>query len=200
MELDAIDYRILAILQENSRVALSSLARKARISVPTARQRIKKLEEEGVIRRFTVLLDPDHVSGYDGFIGISASPAHIPLIAERLKEMDEVVGVYRTLGEYDLLVRLSLASHTELDRFIAEKLSKMQGIQAIKTNIVVGVLKDEPSPRLTPGRGIRVYCTTCGKEIREKPIRRTVDEKEYYFCCTTCVNLFDERLAFGHRP
>ncbi len=200
MELDEIDYRILSILQEDSRTPLSKLARKARISIPTARQRINKLIKEGVIRRFTILLNPNILLEYGVFIGINAPPAAVTQIMEQLKNTDNVVGVYRTVGEYDLLVRLSLSNYSELDEVLAKTLSKTPGIQAIKTNIVVSIIKDEPSPRLRPGKGIRVYCVVCGKEIKENPIKRIVDEKEYYLCCSTCANLFDERTAWGHVP
>lgn len=200
MELDQIDYRILAILQEDSRIPLSKLARKARISIPTARQRINKLLKEGVIQRFTILLNPNSLLGYDIFIGINAIPSEVLHIAEKLKEMDNVVGVYRAVGEYDLLVRLSLTSYAELDEFIAKTLSNTSGIQSIKTNIIISILKDEPSPRLKPGRGIRVYCAVCGKEIKEHPVKRVIEGREYYLCCSTCAGLFDEKTALGYSP
>ncbi|MDJ0270777.1 MAG: Lrp/AsnC ligand binding domain-containing protein [Aigarchaeota archaeon] len=200
LELDQIDYRILAILQEDGRISLSNLARKARVSVPTARQRINRLVKEGVIQRFTILLDPKRITGYDIFIGISAKPADLAAIAEKLKNTEEVLGVYRTVGEHDLLVRLSVQSYAELDDFIAKKLSTLNGIQGIRTNIVVGVLKDEPGPRLKPGAGIRVFCVVCGKEIEGRPIKRTIEEREYYLCCNSCAALFDQKAALGYAP
>ncbi|MEM1979810.1 MAG: Lrp/AsnC ligand binding domain-containing protein [Candidatus Caldarchaeum sp.] len=200
MELDQIDYRILAILQEDGRIPLSKLARKARVSVPTARQRLNRLVKEGVIQRFTILLDPKRVTGYDIFIGLSVKPSDIAAVVEKLKNVDEVLGVYRTVGEHDLLVRLSVQSYAELDDFIANKLSTLNGIQGIKTNIVVNVVKDEPSPRLKPGTGIRIFCIICGKEIEGRPIKRTIEEREYYLCCNSCAELFDQKAALGYTP
>ena len=201
MELDEIDYRILSILQEDCRISLSRLASKARISIPTARQRIKKLIEQGVIRRFTVVLDPSHLAGgYDTFIGISAPPSSIQELAERLKNEEEVLGVYRTVGEYDLLLRLSLTSYAELDNFISNKLSKHGEVHAIKTNVVIGILKDEPGPKLRPGAGIKVYCAVCGKEIVGSPLKRIVEGKTYYLCCSSCENLFDQKTRLGRLP
>lgn len=200
LALDEIDYRILNILQEDSRIPISKLARQARVSIPTARQRINRMIKEGVIQRFTVLLDPSTILGYDVLIGINVAPASLMQVAEQLRKLDNVIGVYRSVGEYDLLVRLSLSSYTELDEFLANAISKTPGIQSVKTNIIISILKDEPSPRLKPGRGIRIYCAVCGKEIKEIPIKRVVESKEYYLCCSTCANLFDERTAWNYSP
>ncbi len=200
MELDQIDYRILAILQEDGRIPVSKLARKARVSVPTARQRLNRLVKEGVIQRFTILLNPKRVTGYDIFIGLSVKPSDIAAVVEKLRNIDEVLGVYRTVGEHDLLVRLSVQSYAELDDFIASKLSTLNGIQGIKTNIVVNVVKDEPGPRLKPGTGIRIFCIICGKEIEGRPIKRTIEEHEYYLCCNSCAKLFDQKAALGYTP
>lgn len=200
MELDQIDYRILSILQEDGRIPLSELARKARVSVPTARQRVNRLVKEGVIQRFTILLNPKRVTGYDIFIGISAKPADIGNVVEQLKNIEEVVGLYRTVGEHDLIVRLSVQSYAELDDFIANKLSTLNGIQGIRTNIVTNTIKDEPGPRLKPGAGIRVFCIICGKEIEGRPIKRAIEGREYYLCCNSCAEIFDQKAPLGHVP
>lgn len=198
MKLDSVDYRILIILQREGRVPIQELARKARVSVPTVRQRISKLLREGVIKGFTVLLDPKYITGYhDVFIWINVRPSEISRVASKLTEMDEILGVYRIIGEHDILVRVVAQSYADLDEFISKKLSALKGVTGIKTNMVINVLKDEHGPKLMPGMGVRVYCAICGKEIDGKPIKRKIDEKEYYLCCSMCASSFDNKSVIG---
>ncbi len=168
------------------------------MSVPTIRQRLSRLLSEGVIRGFTVLLNPRYISGYhDVFIWINVKPSEITQVVNKLVDMEEVLGVYRIIGEHDLLVRVVVQSYADLDEFISRRLSSIRGILSLRTNMVINVLKDNPGPRLMPGMGLRVYCAVCGKEIDGRPIKRRIDEKEYYLCCSTCASYFDKKTAMG---
>ncbi len=198
MKLDPIDYRILFILQSEGRIPIQELARRARVSVPTIRQRLSKLINKGVIKRFTILLDPKYIAGYhDVFIWIDVKPSEITRVVNKLTRMEEVLGVYRIIGEHDLLLRVAVQSYADLDEFISKKISSIRGILSLRTNMVINVLKDEPSPKLMPGVSLRVYCAVCGKEIEGRPIKRRLDGKEYYLCCSTCASSFDRRTIMS---
>ena len=182
-------------LQKDSRRSLKDLADLADISVPTARARLDRLVNSGVIRQFTVALDPQKlVGGMTAFIHMKARLSDVEAIKVALSEMDEVMALYLTTGECDLIVRVCLSDTRALEDFILKKLSKVPGIESARSSVVVETTKEEYGAYIRPGFGIRIFCATCRKEIQDRPIKRVLQDVEYYFCCETCLSAYEEFL------
>ena len=60
--------------------------------------------------------------------------------------------------------------------------------------MVVETTKEDYGPYIRPGFGIRVFCATCRKEIKDSPIKRVLQDVEYYFCCDTCLAAYENFL------
>ncbi len=194
-QLDDVDILLIKQLQKDSRQSLKELARLADVSVPTARSRVDRLVNRGVIRQFTVAVDPQKlVGGVTAFINLKAKLTGVDEVKTTLSKMDEVMGVYVTAGESDLVVKVCAADSHSLEEFILRKLSKIQGVEGARSNVVVETWKEEYGPYIRPGFGIRTFCATCRKEIKDSPIKRILQEVEYYFCCETCLATYEDFL------
>jgi len=194
-QLDETDILLIKVLQKDSRKSLKELARLTDISVPTARARIDRLVNLGVIRQFTVAIDPQKLlGGVTAFINLKAKLAEIDAIKSALSQMEEVVGLYVTTGECDLVVKVCVQDARMLEEFILRKLNKVAGIEGARSGVVVETAKEEYGPYIRPGFGIKVFCATCRKEIRDSPIKRVLQDVEYYFCCNTCTSTYEDFL------
>jgi len=194
-QLDETDILLIKVLQKDSRKSLKELARLTDISVPTARARIDRLVNLGVIRQFTVAIDPQKLlGGVTAFINLKAKLAEIEAVKSALSQMEEVVGLYVTTGECDLVVKVCVQDARMLEEFILRKLNKVAGIEGARSGVVVETAKEEYGPYIRPGFGIKVFCATCRKEIRDSPIKRVLQDVEYYFCCNTCTSTYEDFL------
>lgn len=119
--MDDVDRKILRILQEDAALAIGEIATRVNLSQTPTWRRIQKLEAEGIIRRRVALLDPALI-GRDitVFVDVETgdhSPQWIDTFAEAVRDMPEVMEVYRMAGEIDYTLRVSVASMGEFDGF-----------------------------------------------------------------------------------
>ncbi len=116
---DAIDARLLRLLDRNSRTSTAELARALAMSAPSVAERLRRLEERGVIRRFTVDVDPAAL-GYPlaAYIRIRPSAGQIARVAQLVAEIGEIVACDRITGDDCLLARAHVRSVEDLERLI----------------------------------------------------------------------------------
>jgi Lrp/AsnC family transcriptional regulator len=119
-DLDALDVKILHVLQEDASRSIGEIAGAVNLSQNACWRRIKLLEEAGVIRGRVALLDPAKVGcGVTVFVSLSAgehSEAWLDRFARQVAQMPEVVECYRMTGEVDYLLKLQVADIEAYDR------------------------------------------------------------------------------------
>jgi DNA-binding Lrp family transcriptional regulator len=194
-KLDETDIRILQSLQKDGRMALNDLAKSINISVPTVRARIRRLTELGIVKQFTVVIDPQKLIGsVMAFVSLEVKLPQLEAVGRALAELEEVTEVYLTTGESDILIKICVPDMRSLEEFIIHKLSKIQGIEHSYNNIIVETVKEQYGPIIRPGFGIKLSCRYCKKEIKETPVKRIIGDKEHYFCCTTCATVYEKTV------
>ncbi|MEO8608056.1 MAG: Lrp/AsnC family transcriptional regulator [Chloroflexota bacterium] len=142
---DQLDHAILKELQMNGRISVADLARKIHLSPPAVHQRIKRLEREGVIRQYVALVDRE-AAGYDVlcFIRVSIQPHTKTRMSDfqaSMQALSAVLECYHTAGSFDLLMKVLVRDHKELDHFISEHLMTIAGVERIETNVVLNEMK-----------------------------------------------------------
>jgi Lrp/AsnC family leucine-responsive transcriptional regulator len=146
--LDEIDLKLLALLQEDGRMSQHDLAEAVGLSSPATGERLRKLEERGVIRGFTAILDPK-LLGRDvtAFIavGIDGSKFY-PEFVERAKEHPEILECHAVTGQGSHLIKIRTGDTSTLERLLAE-IQSWPGVHWTTTSIVLSSLKE--STRLT---------------------------------------------------
>ncbi|OBQ95750.1 Lrp/AsnC family transcriptional regulator [Mesorhizobium sp. AA23] len=139
MKLDEIDKRILRALQRDGRMANNDLAREVGLSPSPCLRRVKLLEEAGVIDRYVALLNPAKIGrGHTFFTRIwlkQQDEDTIEHFAREVAKLPEVLECYLMLGDCDAMVRVVAAGIEDYRRFQSEHLSRIKGVQNVKTDV-----------------------------------------------------------------
>jgi len=149
-ELDELDIQIIGLLQEDSRISFNKIASKLGISVGTAYNRVKSLEERGILKGYTVIVDPAKVGyGTIAIILIQAEGAHLVDVENEVAKMDNVVAVYDITGDFDIAVIARFRDRFGLNSFVKRLLS-MPYVRRTVTNVVLNVVKEDFRVKISP--------------------------------------------------
>jgi len=142
-KLDDIDFQILRMLQEDSRISYRNIADALGIAVGTVYNRIKRLEEEGVFKAYTVMANPTKL-GYEltAIILIQAEGPHLLEVEKEVAQSDSAICVYDITGDFDIAVIARFKSRSMLDSFI-KGILKTPHITRTVTNVALNVLKED---------------------------------------------------------
>ena len=143
-DLDELDRRLLARLQDDGRASSAELAREFKLSPPGLQKRLRRLEDKGAILRYAAIVSREAV-GLDLLCYVLVMLAHHrPDSVERFRDgidsMDEVLECHYLTGEFDCLIKAVVADHEELQRFL-ERLMKLGGVDRLRTAIVLNEIK-----------------------------------------------------------
>ena len=141
--MDEIDIKIISLLQEDSRLSFNRIAKELGISVGTAYNRIRGLEEKGVLKGYTAIIDPVKV-GYQltAIILIQADGKHLLNVESEIARMNNVISVYDITGEFDVAVIARFKDRFDMNKFI-KALLKMPYVKRTVTNVVLNVVKED---------------------------------------------------------
>lgn len=144
-KLDGLDRRILDFLQEDSRLSYRQIAGVLGVSVSTVSERVKKMQEGGLIKKFTVLLDPEEL-GLDCSVSVLVKVKHgvePGKVGERIANMEKTCYVYQITGEFNLLV-ISRTNRKEDARALLEKINKVRGVESVNSSWILHTIKESP--------------------------------------------------------
>jgi DNA-binding Lrp family transcriptional regulator len=195
VQLDDIDVRIVEMLQVDARVAYKEVAQKIGVSLPTVRSRINKLVEHGVIKKFTVIVDPDRIYGkVRGFILLQVQPAHVEEAMTRLAGMKEVREIYMTAGSNPITVKVEVRDLDELSKLASRKFSEVEGVIGCSYLVITRTGKEEYGASVEPQTMIQFKCEFCGAPIFGKPYIEYIDGGRYYFNAEECAMAYKQKL------
>jgi Lrp/AsnC family leucine-responsive transcriptional regulator len=155
VEIDAIDRRILAILQENGRLSNQEIAERINLSPSPCLRRIRRLEESGVIRGYVALLDAQRLGlGLLAYVnvrlekrgGLALSPrgdaTHADLFRAAVQAWPEVVACHAMTGEMDYLLRVQVKDMEHFSRFVQDQLLHHPSVVDVKTSFSLEKFKE----------------------------------------------------------
>lgn len=145
LRLDRIDKAILAALVENGRISNAQLAEKVGLSPSPCWQRVRRLEESGVISGYTAIIDNVRLGTSDIVLVEVALERHDETVVEEfgkaMAALPEVLEVYLTAGEYDYLVKVAVDGTAGYEEFLRRKLYKVRGIRHSRSSFALRCLK-----------------------------------------------------------
>ena len=148
--MDYIDRKILSELQRNGRASLQEISQAVGLSSTPCWTRMKRMEETGVIERYTVNLNAEALGlGETVMVQVtldSHSDNTLEKFGEILASIPEVVEAYLVSGEYDYLLRIAVKDTKDYERLLREKLYRIKGIRHSKSNFVLRTLKKADLP------------------------------------------------------
>lgn len=117
--LDVIDQRIVEALARNSRISLKELAQEAGLSSPSAAERLRRLEERGIVSGFTVEIDPAAI-GYplQAIVRIRPLPGLLHTVERLIQDTPEFIECDKVTGDDCFIARLVVRSMNDLDRIL----------------------------------------------------------------------------------
>jgi Lrp/AsnC family leucine-responsive transcriptional regulator len=143
---DKFDMAILRTLLLDSRTTLNEIGAQVGLSPTTCWGRIKRLEAEGVIKRYTIDLDETKLGYHDSVIVQVTLESHseetLYQFGRALATIPEVVEAYLVSGDYDYYIRIAVRDTRDYERLLREKLYKIPGIRHSKSHFVLRVLKE----------------------------------------------------------
>ncbi len=168
LELDAIDFHILGLLQQNCKLSWGKIGDEVGLSAPSVIERVKKLEESGVIRSYQAILDA-RVLGLDvtAFIGVLiAQPTSIQAVEQRITALGDVLECHHVTGDYTLLVKVKTKNTQSLEELIRQ-LRSIEGVARTVTMVVLSTHTervDIPLPQPEPISARRPRRVANGRE------------------------------------
>ncbi|MGD2072530.1 MAG: Lrp/AsnC family transcriptional regulator [Candidatus Thorarchaeota archaeon] len=142
MKLDSIDEKIIQMLQEDGRRSFSEIAEEVDRTEVTIRRRVRRLINEGIIKRFTVVLDPLKIGRkVRAIIRVKTSMKEATVVGDKLKSYDEVDEAYFLDGACGLMLKVTVDDLTHLRKFLEDRLGKISGLGEVETCIVLETIK-----------------------------------------------------------
>jgi Lrp/AsnC family leucine-responsive transcriptional regulator len=155
-DLDTIDFQILGLLQEHCKMPFAKIGEKVGLSAPAVMERIKKLEDFGVITGYTVTVDARRL-GQDitAFIGVSIThPKAIRTFEHELDSRPEILECHHVTGSYTLLLKVKTYDTSTLEELISHVRS-IDGVGRTETMVVLSTHTERPHMALRPEPGSR---------------------------------------------
>ncbi|MDZ4709515.1 MAG: Lrp/AsnC family transcriptional regulator [Saprospiraceae bacterium] len=145
-KLDKLDYRILKILQENSKITNLDLSKMIGLSPAPTLERVKKLEQAGIIGSYHAKLDWKAM-GFQvkTFVLVSLnwkSPDTMDRFLDKIRKIDEVTEVYIITGEADALIKIVCKDIPSYETILFKKLSQIEEIERLKSMVTLSTAKE----------------------------------------------------------
>jgi len=148
--MDALDRKILKVLQADARASLQQIGQAVGLSASPCWERIRKMELSGVIEGYTVRLNAQALDLADTVLVQLTLDSHTDNTLEKFGEVlatiPEVVEAYLVSGEYDYLLRVAVKDTRDYERLLREKLYKIKGIRHSKSSFVLRTMKKADLP------------------------------------------------------
>ncbi|MEM7114826.1 MAG: Lrp/AsnC family transcriptional regulator [Chloroflexota bacterium] len=150
---DSKDRQILNHLQQNGRISSAELASLVGLSPSGVQKRMRKLEENGVIQKYTTLVNRRSF-GYDLVVFVQVTlqghtPEQVAHFDQAMQEMAEVLECHRIIGAADYLLKIIVTDHEHLDDFLMKQLLPLPAVARVNSNLVLKAVKETTDIGLT---------------------------------------------------
>jgi Lrp/AsnC family transcriptional regulator, leucine-responsive regulatory protein len=144
--LDARDFEILRLVQENAKLTVREISARIHLSPTPTHERLKRLEKSGVIRHYAALLDHKLVKKSIMVICNVSLKDHDKKTAKgfisAVSNFEEVIECYNISGEFDFMLKIVSESMETFHEFFVNRLSEVKGIGQTKSSFVMSTIKD----------------------------------------------------------
>lgn len=187
--LDETDLEILRLLVEDARRPYSDIAERVDRSAPTVSDRIDRLREIGVVRRFTVDLDRStFTEGAEVLVELELEPAAGDRIAEGLAAVDAVEHVITTA---DARLFAVATVRPERVRSMLANAIELSSVESLRVHLI----EDRVWSPHVGDADLALECDECGNTVSGGGHTLELDGRRYHFCCPVCRSRFEERYA-----
>lgn len=140
--MDSMDLSILKCLSENSRQSATQISRTVHLSIAAVIERIRKLEQNGIIRQYTIIADQRRIGNeVTALMEVSLEhPGYYEEFTRAIKENDSIVACDYLTGDYDFMLKIQTRSSETLEQ-IHRMIKSIKGVSSTKTYFVLKQIK-----------------------------------------------------------
>ena len=139
---DKTDGMILKVITNDSRLSYRKIAKKIGVSTLTVLSRMKKMEENGVIKGYSALIDHKKLGlGLTALIEVKTTKGH-SAIKDQLKKLENVYGIWGVTGQNDLIVLAKFSDTDMLSKF-TKKIFSIESVDGVETHLVLDTIKED---------------------------------------------------------
>lgn len=148
-DLDEIDRKILTLLSGNARMSYVDIGEEVGLSRVAVKNRVLALEEQGIIEKYTVIINPQKISRtISAYFEIAITPASYDEVVSLLMQNHYITKVYQVTGSSKFHVHAILNNEEEMDDLLKNVIYKLPGLQDIYVNVILARIKDVKNIRL----------------------------------------------------
>lgn len=144
--LDKIDIQLLKLLQNNSQLSTKELAAEVNLSTTPVYERVKRLQNEGYIKKYVALLDPDKLNiGFSVYCNVNITSHNYNVaqdFVEQIMGIPEVTECYAVAGTFDYLMKIQAPDMRYYRQFVIEVLGRIDAIGSITSMFVMNEVKN----------------------------------------------------------
>ena len=138
--LDPLDHRLIALLRVNARLPVVNLARKLGVSRATVQNRMQRLTRDGVIRGYTVSLQPGVKTGaIRALMNIAVEGKKLQSVTQALRGFPDIVALHNTNGRWDLIAEIQTESLEVFNRLLSE-VRLIDGVASSETSLLLDTI------------------------------------------------------------
>ena len=140
--MDNLDYKILECLKSNARIKASQISKEIHLSVSAVLERIKKMENNNIIKNYTITVDNNKLgNGTSALMEVSLDhPKFYESFTNIIEQNDKVVLCYYLTGEFDFMLKILRSSSEELEK-IHRDIKSLEGVSRTKTYFILKDIK-----------------------------------------------------------
>jgi Lrp/AsnC family leucine-responsive transcriptional regulator len=145
MRIDDKDLQILALVQRDARLPQAEVGRRVGLSTAAVNERLKKLEQRGIITGYAALVDPERI-GCDitAFVEVFIEhPRFESAFVDRMKQIPEVQEVHHVTGEFSCLLKIKVWDRRALQRLLLDEINSLPGVRQTRTVIALSTSKED---------------------------------------------------------
>jgi len=141
--MDVVDIAILRRLMERARTTWAELGSLLGLSAPAAADRVRKLEEAGVIRSYAALVDPEAAGcGLGAFVSVTLERSDDRgAFLDMVRSLPEILECHHVAGAEDYILKVRCADTRELERLISDRLKSVPGVRT-RTGVILSTVKE----------------------------------------------------------
>ncbi len=153
LTVDALDFKALSRLQQFGRDSWKKLGELLGITAQAAADRVRRLEQHGVVQGYAAVVDPDLVGIHTlAFVGVALErPRSREQFLDRIASLSEVQECHHVSGDFDFLLKIRCRGTSDLERLIGEEIKGAGGIGQTRTIIALRTIKETTALPLVTG-------------------------------------------------
>ena len=194
MHIDRLDILIVNSLMEDGRKSFRQISRETKISAPTVEHRFNRMKKLGIIKGVEPIFDIEKIKDIiSELIYLQVNPVDLTNVINDLSLISEIKSIFTITGNYNIVIKIIAKDLIQLNDIVNNRIYGINGIISISSQIITRIVKDEIGFTLKEGQSLKARCIYCYNDIKNHTSTIKINNSEKYFCCNSCLTLYQKK-------